>query len=124
MMKVLAVVCGLALFSSSCATMFHDTNHRVIATSSIKSAKLYHNHRFIGKGTASTFIEAHGSDVLSGKHPKCETNEQLVRKNMRWGWFLIGNCIFNACWGILVDLASGAWRGLAQKQYDVTPHCG
>lgn len=80
MMKVLAVVCSLALFSSSCATMFHDTNHRVVATSSIKSAKLYHNHRFIGKGTASTFIEAHGSDVVSGKHQGAKpTNSLFVR---------------------------------------------
>ena len=45
-------------------------------------------------------------------------------KKTYWDWFLFGNCLVNYCLGMLIDVATGAHRGLAQKHYIVTPKCG
>ena len=123
-MKILSIMCSLALFSSSCATMFADSKKRIVVKSDDPRAKIYINNRYLGKGSATTKVKAFGSEVVSGKKNGCQTTIRTVDKVTHWGWFLIGNCLTYACLGMIVDLATGAWRGVDEEYYIVTPSCG
>ena len=124
-MKVLAiVVCGLALMSSSCATMFTTTNTRFVARSDDPQAKIFLNNRYLGKGSATAKMRSYGTDVIVGKKAGCSATTRHLNKKTYWGWFFFGNCLLNYCIGMLVDLATGAHRGLDQEHYIVTPNCG
>ena len=86
--------------------------------------KIYLNNQYLGDGSATARMRPYGTDIIIGKKPGCSDAKQRLNKVTYWGWFLFGNCLLTYCVGILIDLATGAHRGLDQTQYDVTPHCG
>lgn len=122
-MKCLAVACGLGLFLSSCATMFTNAKTRFVARSDDPQAKIYLNNRYLGKGSATAKARRYGTDIIVGKKAGCSDATRQLDKKTYWGWFLVGNCLLNYCIGLLVDLATGAHRGLDQQHYIVTPNC-
>lgn len=125
MMKVLlAIVCSLALFLSSCATIFTNPSRRFVVGSYDPQTKIFLNNRYLGKGSATAKMRIYGTDVLVGKKQGCSTTTQRLKKKTYWGWFFFGNCLLNYCTGMLLDIATGAHRGLDRAHYILTPKCG
>lgn len=123
-MKLLTIACSLALFSQSCATIFTNANKKFTIHSADPQTKIFFNNHYLGKGSATTKMRAYGTDLVIGKKQGCSTTTKRVNKKTYWDWFLFGNCLVNYCLGMLIDVATGAHRGLAQEHYIVTPKCG
>lgn len=114
----------LGLLSTGCATVIHGTSHRIIASSDIKSARIYHNNQFVGKGRTSVIIDSKGQHILEGKKRGCESNEVLIRKKTNAMAWILGNILLaGGIIGMFVDVVTGAYKSPADTFYDVTPLC-
>ena len=122
-MKLLAIACSLALFSSSCATIFTRANKKFVVRSNEPQTEIFLNNHYLGKGSATAKMRPYETDVLVGKKQGCSTTTKQLNKRTYWDWFLFGNCLLNHCIGMLIDVVTGAHRGLDQEHYIVTPKC-
>ena len=72
---LLALVCGCATMSNS------SRDKRITISTDIAHTKIYHNGRFIGKGSAITYASGHGTDVITAIHNGCMRSTN-VRKDV------------------------------------------
>ena len=91
--------------------------------SQCQPTEIYLNNQHIGNGSAAASMRPYGLDIIVGKRPGCSDTTQRLNKKTYWGWFLVGNCLLTYCTGMLIDLITGAHRGLDQKHYTVAPKC-
>ena len=123
-MKVLAIaVCGLALMSSSCATIMTDNQTRITLTSQEPGTVFYVNDRRIrGRGTtASQMIVQREDHIFTGEKRGCENVSEDYHKRVS-GW-IVGNILFGGIIGLVIDLATNKFWVAQRKRYDVTPDC-
>lgn len=122
-MRNLQISIFLSVLLTGCATMFVHTNDRVVVRSDNKAAKLYLNGRYLGKGSGNAKVPKYGSYTLFAKQKGCLADSRPIDRTFYPGWFLFGNCLLNGCFGIFVDLITGAYRGLDQNNYVLNPNC-
>lgn len=122
-MRVLAIACGLALLSSSCATIMTDNQVRITLVSEEPGTIFYVNDRRIrGRGTTATQSVIQRDDhVFTGEKKGCDSGAADYEKRVS-GW-IAGNIILGGIIGLVIDLATNKFWVAKRKKYNVTPYC-
>ena len=109
----------VALFLSSCATIFSDKSDKITIHSKDPEARILVNGNEIGKGNAVYSLAKDKTAIITASKKGCSDMSVPTEQSINGVTFI--NLIF---WpGYLIDAATGKIHKADPAEYTVTPNC-
>lgn len=108
-MKSLLIILSIITLSG-CATVFSGTKTKVDVSGIPESAKVYYNGNYEGVAPCTVKVSKNslkdGADITIKKEGYKDATVMLMRKTKVPA--IIGDVLFTACFGLVIDFATGA----------------
>lgn len=125
--KIIGVICFCSMMLASCGTIFGGGKYSAhVVVSNNPNAKIYYKGEFVGTGNATFKVNRyHANRVnITLKSNGCQDQTFAYNKSSIRGWAIAGTLLSWSTYGIILDLATGAFvkpnvkeKGLSKVNY-------